>query len=109
MKSISYLKIILLVLLVGNSTVNSFAQYYILGQDPASVKWNQINTENFKIIFPKGYETNASEYANLLEFSRLAVSEPYLEKTKKFKIVLHNRTVTSNAMVSPTPMHADLF
>jgi len=28
---------------------------------------------------------------------------------KKVKIVLHNRTVVSNAMVSPTPMHADFF
>jgi len=109
MKVYSYLKFALILIIVSISAVNLSAQYYILGQDPASVKWKQINTDNFQIIFPKGYETNASEYANLLEFSRLAISKPYLEKTKKFKIVLHNHTTTSNAMVSPTPFHADFF
>lgn len=96
--------------------INSFAQYYIIGQDPASLKWKQIDSENFKIIFPKGYEDKATNYINLLEYSRSSVNKPYLNESKnsasqrsRFKIVLHNRTTTSNAMVSPTPMHADFF
>lgn len=94
---------LLLLSLMGN------AQFYVSGQDPASISWKQINSEYFNIIFPKGYENKAQEYINLLEISRQSVDFPYLSKNKKVKIVLHNRTVTSNAMVSPTPMHADFF
>lgn len=86
-----------------------FSQYYIVGQDPASIKWKQINSEYFRIIYPDGYKQKAEEYINLLETSRSAISNPYLDKNKKVQIVLHNRTVTSNAIVSPTPMHADFF
>ena len=85
------------------------AQYYVVGQDPSSIKWKQINSPTIKIIFPEGYETKAQEYANLIELSHKSVSLPYIEQNKKFQIVLHNRSVTSNAMVSPTPMHADFF
>ena len=85
------------------------AQYYVVGQDPSSIKWKQINSPTIKIIFPEGYETKAQEYANLIELSHKSVSLPYIEQNKKFQIVLHNRSVTSNAIVSPTPMHADFF
>ena len=85
------------------------SQYYITGQDPASIKWKQINSKHARIIFPAGYYIKANEYANLIEVSHKPVSYPYLNNNKKIKIVLHNRSVTSNAMVSPTPMHADFF
>jgi len=109
MKFYKRLRLFLLFTILFLSGTNSFAQYYIIGQNPASVKWKQIDSENFKIIFPTGYEDKAANYVNLLEYSRLAISQSYLVKSKKFKIVLHNRTTTSNAMVSPTPMHADFF
>ena len=85
------------------------AQYYVIGQDPASISWKQLNSPYFNIIFPSGYEQKAQEYINLLELSRPSISLPYLQQNKKVSIVLHNRTVVSNAMVSPTPMHADFF
>ena len=109
MKLLLNLKIIGVFLISIFSVFSVSAQYYIIGQDPGNIKWSQIDSENFNIIFPENYEDKAMEYVNLLEYSRLAISKPYLSKTKKFKIVLHNRTTTSNAMVSPTPMHADFY
>lgn len=85
------------------------AQYYILGQDPASIKWNQISSPTTNIIFPEGFEESAQRYANLIEVSHKSILFPYINSTKQLKIVLHNRTVVSNAMVSPTPFHADFF
>ncbi len=85
------------------------AQYYITGQDPASIRWYQLNTPVAKIIFPKESEKMAQEYARLLQLSYQAVSEPYKPKMRQVDIVLHNRSTLSNAMVSPTPMHADYF
>ena len=89
--------------------INIFAQYYVIGQDPSSIKWKQLNSQYFRIIFPDGYQDKAQEYINLLELSHTSVSLPYIKENKKFQIVLHNQTVTSNAMVSPTPMHADFL
>ncbi|MBC8320500.1 MAG: hypothetical protein H8E34_07250 [Bacteroidetes bacterium] len=103
--SISHLVLLLILFIPANIA----AQYYIVGQDPASIKWKQLNSPDFKIIFPSGYEKKAQEYVNLLELSHTSISLPYLHKNKKFQIVLHNQTVISNAMVSPTPMHADFF
>ncbi len=102
--------IVFIIIIAGVFHVNkSFGQYYIVGQDPASIKWKQLNSTYFKIIYPEGYQKKAQEYINLLELSHTSVSLPYLHHNKKFQIVLHNQTVTSNAMVSPTPMHADFF
>lgn len=101
--------IYLLLLIISFLPINLVAQYFVVGQDPASIVWRQINSPYFNIIYPSGYEQKAQEYINLLELSRPNISLPYLHQNKKVKIVLHNRTVVSNAMVSPTPMHADFF
>ncbi len=108
MQLIKYYRIgfTILFLLCANAL---FSQYYILGQDPASVVWRQINTEKFRIIFPSEISDIGQNYANILEASYKEVSFPYIENNNKLQIVLHNRTVISNAMVSPTPYHADFF
>ncbi|MFK5855216.1 MAG: hypothetical protein QM503_03720 [Bacteroidota bacterium] len=98
-----------LLLIISFIPINLVAQYFVVGQDPASIVWRQINSPYFNIIYPSGYEQKAQEYINLLELSRPNISLPYLHQNKKVKIVLHNRTVVSNAMVLPTPMHADFF
>ncbi|HFB61411.1 MAG TPA: hypothetical protein ENJ69_00330, partial [Bacteroidetes bacterium] len=85
------------------------AQYYLTGQDPASVKWRQINTKEFRLVFPEGYEKIANYYMNLLAVSAPHINNPYHARLRKLNIVLHNRSTTSNAMVSPTPFHADFF
>ena len=108
----NFIKILLasfIIFLFLSFPTNIVAQYYVIGQDPASTVWKQINSPDFKIIFPSGYEKKAQEYINLLELSHTSISLPYLKENKKFQIVLHNQTVISNAMVSPTPMHADFF
>lgn len=105
-KKITYLSLVMLCFV---SVYQVRAQYYVLGQDPASVKWKQINTNHFNVIFPDNYFSGAQEYANLLEFSYKYIDKPYISKNKTLKVVLHNRSAYSNAMVSPTPFHADFF
>lgn len=68
-----------------------------------------MNTPFFQIIYPAELDSTASYYANLLELYRQPVSSPYISHNKKFSIILHNRSTLSNAMVSPTPMHADFY
>lgn len=85
------------------------AQYYLTGQDPASVKWEQIKTKEFQLVFPNNYDSIAQYYANLLKLSARYIRQPYLKKVKPITIILHNESTESNAMVSPAPFHADFF
>ncbi|MBU3926757.1 MAG: hypothetical protein KKB74_03050 [Bacteroidetes bacterium] len=85
------------------------SQFYVNGQDPASVHWQQLKTTSATIIFPTEVVELAQKYANLIELSRKAVSTPYFPKLNTIKIVMHNRGTLSNAMVSPTPFHANFY
>jgi hypothetical protein len=99
----------LLILLIGFGEF-THAQFYIVGQDPASVQWQQIKTPHFKIIYPEGYFNNANLYANTLELTRNTTLSPYLTNEKKpFTVVLHPKSTWANAMVLPAPLHGDFF
>jgi len=48
-------KFIFLLLLIFFSAIVLKAQYYIKGQDPASIHWKEINTKHFQVLFPENY------------------------------------------------------
>lgn len=85
------------------------AQYYIAGQDPASINWQRIDHPDFEIVFPESASFQAYQVANILEESYKRVSQTLDHKPKKITIVLHNQTVVSNGFVSPTPFRMELF
>lgn len=85
------------------------AQYFLNGQNPAYIKWKQLNTDYFQVIFPKGYDSIAQYYVNLMSLTKPFVSEDYQPKPRKVSIILHNRTTTSNAMVPIAPMRMEFF
>ncbi|MDE5639347.1 MAG: hypothetical protein K2I47_06095, partial [Odoribacter sp.] len=41
------------------------AQFTDFGQDPASLRWKEIKTKDFQIIYPDYFETNAQKIANI--------------------------------------------
>ena len=88
---------------------NGLTQYYSSGQDPASIKWMQIKTEYFQIIFPQGYEENAQFAANVLEFAYAEVVKSMKIKPKKISVLLHTSSVLSNGVTAWAPKRLDLF
>ncbi|MEI7513535.1 MAG: hypothetical protein WCJ74_02860, partial [bacterium] len=101
-------KNILLFILFAFSTFVS-AQYYVIGQDPASVKWMQIKTGNFTIIFPKGFENNAQKLANTFAVVHEKASATIGMPPKKMPIVIHNRSVSSNAFSLWAPKRIEFY
>jgi hypothetical protein len=83
------------------------AQFYNSGQAPASVKWEQIKTENFQIIYPSGFFKTANHAANLLEHYYTLVSADDKIKPRKISILLYNQSVKSNGLVSWAPKRAE--
>jgi hypothetical protein len=91
---------LLLLLLFNNK---SDAQFYVSGQDPASLRWEQINSDNFQIIYPVGYDSVAQYVMNVMEYARtITLSNQYLTP-KKISVILHNQTIISNAEVAWAP------
>ena len=67
-------KFIILLLVSSMTVASAVAQYYDTGQDPASLRWRQIRTPHFRVIYPEDFADGAAEYSRLLEesYSRLS-------------------------------------
>jgi hypothetical protein len=83
------------------------SQYYSSGQDPASIKWMQINTTNFQIIYPEEHEAMAQSLAAKMELAYDYVSHSLANKPNKISVILHTQSVTSNATVVWAPKRMD--
>ena len=83
------------------------AQFYSTGQAPASVKWKQINTENFQVIFPEEFREEAIRTANLLAWLYENAVEDYSVRPRKVSVILHNRSILSNGYVSWAPRRSE--
>ncbi len=90
-------------------TVTVHAQFYSLGQDPATVKWNVIKTEHFRIIFPSGFERQAQYIANGFEQVYGPLSKDMKVSPARIPVVLHNNSVISNAEVPWAPKRIEFF
>jgi hypothetical protein len=86
-----------------------FAQYYSLGQDPGSIKWRQMNSENFRLIYPSQFESKAQQFINLLEYSRGFTPNSLKVKIPKMPVVLHAEDVTANAFSIWAPRRLELY
>jgi hypothetical protein len=93
------------VLLITAGT--SFGQS-ILSNLPPSVKWNQINTENFKVIFPEDYN-GANRVANTLQHLYSPVGQSLNTNTRKISVILQNQNSISNGFVTLGPRRSEFF
>ncbi|PIF02002.1 MAG: hypothetical protein CR996_01760 [Draconibacterium sp.] len=88
---------------------SGYAQYFQTGQDPASLKWRQINTENFQLIYPDYYENQAQKLASVLEKVYTEGSVTLNYKPRKISVILHTQTVRSNGLVAWAPKRVEFY
>ena len=100
-------RLIFLFVLVLTSTVNGFSQQF--GGNPPSLKWNQINTDTVRVIFPVGEQKKANEIAGIVQ--SLARNKPNAlgKGFKKISIVLQNQSTVSNAYVGLGPWRSEFL
>ena len=90
-------------------SLNLSAQYYDTGQDPAGIKWEQIRTTHFRVIYPSSFDVEAERYAKILEESFLKVSTLYPDARANIPVILHSYSMQSNGYVSWAPRRMELF
>lgn len=84
-------------------------QYYSTGQNPASVRWKQIHTDNFRVIYPEDYSSTAQYIANLLEYAASLDTTSLSAQPKKTPVIIHNFTAISNGMVVWAPRRMEFY
>ncbi len=100
------IKILVLILLYGPPVA---AQYYSTGEDPAGIKWKEIKTSNFQLIFPGGYEQKAQKLARMMEGVYTHGYRTLNHPPEKISVILHTHTVTSNGLVAWSPKRVEFY
>ncbi len=85
------------------------AQYFTWGQDPAALKWRQIRTANFQLIFPDNFEEQAAYMADVLEYVYELGSTSLGHRPRPISVIIHNQTVVSNGFVGWAPARLEMF
>ncbi len=104
------LKLLLLYILIP---ITSSAQFYVTGDDPGKLKWNSIDTESYRIIYPQGADSLAKVYGRKLEKYKIPVSRTSGYMTgegdgKIMPVVMHAYN-DANGSVAWAPKRMDLF
>ncbi|MFN7494146.1 MAG: hypothetical protein ACK5RG_14605, partial [Cyclobacteriaceae bacterium] len=90
--------------------VQSRAQEAIVNENNApSLKWYQLNTTHFRILYPLGYEQQAQRMANTLEYIHEPEAKTMGASPRKISIILQNQNSISNGFVSITPRRSEFF
>jgi len=84
-------------------------QYFQTGQDPSSIKWRQINTQNFQIIFPQESEIQAQKLTYILEKVYNYGVRTLDFRPKKVSVILHTYSANSNGLLAWAPKRMELF
>ncbi|KOH46304.1 TolB-like translocation protein [Sunxiuqinia dokdonensis] len=85
------------------------SQYFSTGQEPAKIKWRQINTANFQLIYPEDYEEKARQVASIFEKVYAYGHQSLGHEPRKISVILHTHTVKSNGLVAWSPKRVELF
>jgi hypothetical protein len=87
-----------------------YGQHPVLENNPTSIKWYQVNTPNFRVIFPKGFDEQGQRIANTLEHIREAEAKSLgASHPRKISVILQNQSSVSNGFVSVMPRRSEFY
>ena len=81
------------------------AQFYNNGTDNASIRWKELQTPGYRIIYPNYADSLALLYAGTLE----KYTPENLPFRKKLPVILHTENAVSNGSVGWAPSRMELY
>ncbi len=81
----------------------------VFGGNPARVKWQQLDSDTARIIFPKGLEAQAQRVAVVVHALNASTAYSIGSGQRKINMVLQNQTTIPNAYVRMAPFRSELF
>lgn len=100
------MKKILLALLLLSHVVSGQT---VLETNPTGIRWMQLNTPNFRVIFPQGFDFQAQRMASTLERIRSAEARTMGTEPRRISIILQNQSSVSNGFVSMFPRRSEFY
>lgn len=101
-------KIILSLVLLCTFTAG-YSQFFNSGQDPASVRWNQLSTTHYKIVYPNHFKAGALKVGGYVDAIRGSANYGLGVEANRFPIVLHTMNPYSNGVVTWAPKRMELI
>ena len=95
------------------SCLSARGQFYSYGDDPGGTRWSQLSTRSYRIVYPRGLDSLARQYALSLEKYYDAVGgsigfTPNQSYRSKMPVILHPFSSTANGMTVWTPRRIEL-
>ncbi len=85
------------------------AQVFNDDQNPPSVKFKQINTSQFQVIYPVQFEQEAQRMANTLEYLLPQISKSLGKVPHPISIILQTQGTESNGFVQLAPRRSEFY
>lgn len=85
------------------------AQYYETGQDPSSIKWLEIKTAKFRVIYPESYGNEGIMFAKSLEDSYGRLRNLFPERKFRIPVIIHSYSTESNGYVAWAPKRMEIY
>ncbi|GGH29468.1 hypothetical protein FAZ19_20495 [Sphingobacterium alkalisoli] len=105
---INYIRILTLFILIINSQI-AFSQLFDGSQSHFRVKWKQINTDKFQLIFPGEFSSTAPALANRLELFIEQTASTLNRPSKKISIILQQNHISQNGFVQLAPRKSEFY
>ncbi len=88
---------------------HSLAQYYSIGNDPSNLKWKQIKSDNYRVIFPYGSEKLANRISLIVAEGSESIGASLKHIPRKYPLILHPFSAISNGYTIWAPRRIELF
>src|SRR5688500_9788546 len=100
------MRILIFLFFLFISVIVSHAQEF--GGNPPSVKWQQVNNQAAKVIFPQGLDSIARDVATITDSLNNSIYGLGSRK-RKVSIVLQNQSTVANGYVSLGPFRSEFY
>ena len=81
----------------------------VLPQNPPGLRWQELRTPHFRVLYPAGLAAAAQRTAGRLEAVRGPDGATLGVRPRPIAVVLQNQTTVSNGFVTFLPRHAEFF
>nr|WP_245859358.1 hypothetical protein [Spirosoma aerolatum] len=81
----------------------------VLDQNPTRLRWYQLNTPHFRVLYPTGLDSTAQRTANRLEDLYEPASASLGKQPRRLSVLLQNQTTNSNGFVTLFPRRSEFF
>ena len=98
-----------LLLILALLPLGAQAQFYYNGRGPMDIKWQQIKSPHYKLVYPDYYAPTAVALAGFMDSIAPAVTYGFTRKPQRLPIILHTENLHSNGEVVWAPKRMELM